>query len=114
MPESIDGLVMHERVRAARLHIERADEYTLARQSALSAIPAPTGAEGARGAHLAELYRDAGLEDVAIDEVGNVTGWFGSRREEAVVLSAHLDTVFGRELDVSVARSGPRLQGPGI
>jgi acetylornithine deacetylase/succinyl-diaminopimelate desuccinylase-like protein len=114
MPESIDGLVMHERVRAARVHIERSDENTLARQAALSAIPAPTGAEGARGARVAELYRDAGLEDVAIDEVGNVTGWLGTRRDEPVVLSAHLDTVFGRELDVSVERSGPRLKGPGI
>jgi acetylornithine deacetylase/succinyl-diaminopimelate desuccinylase-like protein len=31
-----------------------------------------------------------------------------------VVLSAHLDTVFGEELDVSVERSGARLAGPGI
>src|SRR5207253_3157541 len=31
-----------------------------------------------------------------------------------VVVTAHLDTVFGPELDVSVARRGPRLEGPGI
>jgi acetylornithine deacetylase/succinyl-diaminopimelate desuccinylase-like protein len=31
-----------------------------------------------------------------------------------VLLSAHLDTVFGPELDVSVARHGTRLEGPGI
>ena len=30
------------------------------------------------------------------------------------MLSAHLDTVFGEGLDVSVARRGARLQGPGI
>ena len=114
MPESIDTVVAHERVRAARHHIERADENTLARQAALSAIPAPTGAEGARGAHLADLFREAGLGDVAVDEVGNVTGWLGARREEPVVLSAHLDTVFAEGLDVSVARSGARLAGPGI
>ena len=30
------------------------------------------------------------------------------------MISAHLDTVFGPELDVSVARRGPRLEGPGI
>src|SRR5260370_30134376 len=102
--ESISALVAHERVRAARLYIERSDESTLARQAALSAIPAPTGAEGARGAHVAELFREAGLSDVAADEVGNVTGWMGggTRREDAVVLSAHLDTVFGEDLDVSV------------
>jgi tripeptide aminopeptidase len=115
MPEPIDSVVAHERVRAARQHIERSDESTLARQAALSAIPAPTGAEGARGAHLAALFREAGLSDVAVDEVGNVTGWMGGgRREEPVVLSAHLDTVFGEELDVSVERSGARLEGPGI
>jgi len=112
--ESIGALVAHERVRAARLYIERSDESTLARQAALSAIPAPTGAEGARGAHVADLYREAGLKQVTVDDVGNVTGWLGAPREEPVVLSAHLDTVFGAGLDVSVERSGARLQGPGI
>ncbi len=115
-PDSIAALVAHDRVRAARHHIERSDEHTLVRQAALSAIPAPTGAEGARGAHVAELFREAGLSDVAVDEVGNVTGWMGggARREAPVVLSAHLDTVFGAGLDVSVARRGTRLAGPGI
>jgi acetylornithine deacetylase/succinyl-diaminopimelate desuccinylase-like protein len=114
MPESIDSVVAHERVRAARQFIERSDETTLARQAALSAIAAPTGAEGARGAHLADLYRESGLTDVTVDSVGNVTGWLGALRQEPVVLSAHLDTVFGAGLDVSVERDGARLQGPGI
>jgi acetylornithine deacetylase/succinyl-diaminopimelate desuccinylase-like protein len=112
--DTIDALVAHERVRAARHHIERSDESTLARQAALSAIPAPTGSEGARGAHVAGLFREAGLSGVAVDEVGNVTGWLGTHRAEPVVLSAHLDTVFGAGLDVSVARRGTRLAGPGI
>ena len=105
-------------MRAARAHIERSDELTLARQATLSAIPAPTGAEAARGARVAELFAEAGLQDVRIDAVGNVRGWYGDGRREAgdgcVVLSAHLDTVFGPELDVSVARRGTRLEGPGI
>ncbi|MGE5802382.1 MAG: M20/M25/M40 family metallo-hydrolase [Gemmatimonadota bacterium] len=117
----IDALLTHDRVRAARVHIERSDEATLARQASLSAIPAPTGAERARGARVAQMLSDAGLADVAVDEVGNVRGWYGagSREQggqgaESVVLSAHLDTVFGPELDVSVSRNGPRLEGPGI
>jgi acetylornithine deacetylase/succinyl-diaminopimelate desuccinylase-like protein len=114
MPDSIDAVLAHERVRAARYHIERSDELTLARQAALSAVPAPTGAEGPRGARLAELFREVGLVDVAADEVGNVTGWAGARRDNPVVLSAHLDTVFGPELDVSVERRATRLEGPGI
>lgn len=115
MNELIAKLLRHERVRAARHHIERTDEVTLVRQAALSAIPAPTGAESRRAARVAELFREAGLRDVLIDEVGNVHGWAGERRGQApVALSAHLDTVFGAEVDVSVERRGRRLEGPGI
>ena len=116
----IDALLSHDRIRAARAHIERSDEVTLARQAELSAIPAPTGAETARAARVAEMFRDVGIEHVGIDNVGNVRGWIvgtqhaASLRHECVVLSAHLDTVFGPELDVSVARRGARLEGPGI
>src|SRR5438309_2720930 len=46
MHEVISGLLGHDRVKAARQHIERTDEVTLTRQAALSAIPAPTGEEG--------------------------------------------------------------------
>jgi acetylornithine deacetylase/succinyl-diaminopimelate desuccinylase-like protein len=118
MPDPIDALLSHDRVRAARVYIERSDEATLARQVALSAIPAPTGAEAARGAHVAQLFDDVGLSDVRVDEVGNVRGWYaidgGAVVDGCVVLSAHLDTVFGADLDVTVARRGPRLEGPGI
>jgi len=116
----IDAVLLNERVRTARAHIERSDEATLGRQAALSAIPAPTGAEGARGTRVAEMFGEAGLENVTLDEVGNVRAWFVGAQHAAplrhgcVVLSAHLDTVFGPELDVSVSRRGPRLEGPGI
>ena len=117
MDQTISRLLAHERVRAARSHLERTDEVTLARQAALCAIPAPTGAEGRRAAHVAELFRAVGLHDVTIDEVGNVYGWTGSnggRADAPVVLSAHLDTVFGPEVNVAVERRGQRLEGPGI
>src|SRR5437773_1565465 len=117
MNDLLSRLLAHERIRAARHHIERTDEVTLARQAALSAIPAPTGAEGRRAAHLAELFREIGLSDVVVDHAGNVHGWFGKNGEKSagpVVLAAHLDTVFGAEVDVAVERRGQRLEGPGI
>src|SRR2546427_5909256 len=121
MNDLLSRLLAHERIRAARHHIERTDEVTLARQAALSAIPAPTGAEGRRAAHLAELFREIVSSDVSIDHAGNVHGWLGKngRREAGevggpVVLAAHLDTVFGAEVDVAVERRGQRLEGPGI
>jgi len=116
----MDAVLSHDRVRTARAHIERSDEATLARQAALSAIPAPTGAERARGARVAEMLGEAGLEDVRTDVVGNVRGWYVGAgqavplQDGCVVISAHLDTVFGPELDVSVSRRGARLEGPGI
>ncbi|HMH82670.1 MAG TPA: M20/M25/M40 family metallo-hydrolase [Gemmatimonadales bacterium] len=121
MDHAVSRLLAHDRIRAARHHIERTDEVTLARQAALSAIPAPTGAEGQRAARVAELFREIGLCDVTIDHAGNVHGWFGSNESREagngsapVVLAAHLDTVFGAEVDVGVERHGQRLEGPGI
>ena len=115
MNDLISRLLAHERIRAARRHVERADDVTLARQAALSATPAPTGAEGARGARVAELFREIGLSHVGVDQAGNVCGWLGNGRGSApVVLAAHLDTVFGPEVDVRVKRRGQRLEGPGI
>src|SRR6059036_3090146 len=117
MDHAVSRLLAHDRIRAARHHIERTDEVTLARQAALSAIPAPTGAEGRRAAYVAELFREIGLSDVSIDQAGNVQGWFARNGETSagpVVLAAHLDTVFGAEVDVAVERHGQRLEGPGI
>ncbi|HEY6159135.1 MAG TPA: M20/M25/M40 family metallo-hydrolase [Gemmatimonadales bacterium] len=112
---TLSRLLAHERIRAARRHVERADDVTLARQAALSATPAPTGAEAARGARVAELFREIGLAHVGIDQAGNVRGWFGNGDGSApVVLAAHLDTVFGPQVDVRVTRHGQRLEGPGI
>jgi tripeptide aminopeptidase len=119
--QTISRLLAHERIRAARHHLERTEEITLARQAALSAVPAPTGAEGRRAARVAELFREVGLQDVLIDEVGNVRGWTagepGSGQRDGagpVVLAAHLDTVFGPDVNVAVERRGRRLKGPGI
>jgi len=117
MNDLIARLLAHERIRAARRHVERADDLTLARQAALSATPAPTGSEGARGARLVDLFREVGLAEVGVDDAGNVRGWFGNGGRSLpapVVLAAHLDTVFGPEVDVRVKRRGQRLEGPGI
>src|SRR3989449_11022174 len=129
MHEVISGLLGHARVKAARQHGARTDDVTRARRATLRATPAPTGAEAQRAARVAELFREAGLRDVRIDEAGNVSGWVngnggtlkdsltvGGKGEGVapVVLSAHLDTVFGPDVDVSVERRGRRLEGPGI
>src|SRR2546427_550738 len=77
MHEVISSLLSHDRVKAARQHIERTDEATLARQAALSAIPAPTGPEAERAARAAPPFREGGLREGRIEEAGDVSGGFG-------------------------------------
>ncbi len=114
----LSDLLSRGDVVAAAGHVRQSDEDTLATQIALSEIAAPPFAEAARGRHMAELFAAAGLSDVRTDAVGNVIAdRAGSGRGDdaaMLVVSAHLDTVFPEETDVSVTRSGDLLRGPGI
>ena len=81
----------------------------------LTEIPAPPFEEVARAARYVELLGEAGLDDVAVDEVGNVLARRpGSGDGETVAIVAHLDTVFPPGTDVTVRREGDRLYAPGI
>lgn len=100
-------------VRRGREILFATDGETLDLQIAICQIPAPTGAEGRRAAFMAQRMRALGLA-VELDDVGNVLGRWGGGNGGAVVMAAHLDTVFGAEVDLTVRRDGPRLGGPGI
>lgn len=110
-----DVRALWERLRSARAALAADDEAVLRDQIALSSIPAPTGAESARGACVADRFRALRLHDVHVDDVGNVIGTRAGLEDDApVVVCAHLDTVFPASADVSVRRDGLRLAGPGI
>ncbi|MFZ0773429.1 MAG: M20/M25/M40 family metallo-hydrolase [Candidatus Sulfotelmatobacter sp.] len=88
-------------------------------QMEMARIPAPPFGESARGAWLAERFREVALDDVRIDDVGNVfgvhPGFMGSglgRRH--VALSAHIDTVFPAGTPLNIRQQGSRLYGPGV
>ena len=103
------------RLAPARARLAADDERVVGTQIALSEIPAPTGAEQARGAKVAERFRSLGLHDVHIDDVGNVIAARpGATRQAPVLVCAHLDTVFPAGTPVGVARDGAQLIGPGI
>jgi acetylornithine deacetylase/succinyl-diaminopimelate desuccinylase-like protein len=62
---------------------------------------------------------DEGLQDVAIDEMGNVYGrWKTSNERQSntkpLIISAHLDTVFPLEMDLDVRREDNKVYGIGI
>jgi acetylornithine deacetylase/succinyl-diaminopimelate desuccinylase-like protein len=80
----------------------------------LTEIPAPPFQEEKRAIRFAEMLREAGLNDVSIDEVGNVIGRRPGKGERVVAYSAHLDTVFPEGTDVTVRLDGDKLRAPGI
>ena len=89
----------------------------LERTCALSAIPAPTFAEGARAEVVRQWWLDEGLQEVSVDSVGNVIGKIRSGSIEgspALVVCAHTDTVFGKDIKHGLRREGDLLIGPGV
>ena len=83
-------------------------------QIEMARIPAPPFGESARGAWLAEKFREVGLDDVRIDDVGNVFGTHPGFGRRYVALSAHIDTVFPANTPLNIRQQGSRIYGPGV
>lgn len=95
------------------LHLQ--EQRILQWQAEMVAVPAPPFGEQRRAEWLCERFRDLGLENPHIDEVGNAIGtWPGTEdRARKVLLSAHLDTVFPAGTPIEVDLKGSRLSAPG-
>jgi tripeptide aminopeptidase len=105
----------HRALAAQHAHLRERDGNTLRTQVALSEIAAPTGDEHERGCWVMRRFTELGLADVRCDDAGNVIGRRRGASDEApVVVCAHLDTVFPRDVDLRVRRDGGRFVGPGI
>jgi acetylornithine deacetylase/succinyl-diaminopimelate desuccinylase-like protein len=80
-------------------------------------IPAPTGAEHRRATWVERRLRQLDLADVESDELPNAYARIpGATNAPALLISAHTDTVFPLETDLTV-RNEPaqnRIYGPGI
>jgi len=101
-------------------------------QRELTEIPAPPFGEAARSEWLRRKFSALGLEEVHIDELGNVLGLLyageppsgpgaarpafarGGTEAPLIGISAHLDTVFPQGTALTTREEGNRLYGPGI
>ena len=102
-------------VTAALEWIPRAEARVIEDQVELTEIPAPAFKEGPRAEAVRRKFVEAGLKNVRVDKVGNVLGERpGMSPRPAVVIAAHLDTVFPEGTDVRVGREGTILKAPGI
>ena len=78
-------------------------------------IPAPSFFEEERAAFIQDRFEAEGLSDVEIDALGNVFArWPGEGTTPPLILTAHSDTVFPREIDLQITRSPGKIHGPGI
>lgn len=115
----ITSIAARRPVHAAFAWLHRNPKTLMDWQTALVAIPAPPFGEAARGAWLAERFREAGLEQIEMDAVGNVLGVLPATHlppestGPVVVLSAHIDTVFPAETQIHPVVDGDRLTAPG-
>jgi len=83
-------------------------------QMEMARIPAPPFGESARGEWLAERFREVALDDVRIDDVGNVFGTHPGFGRRYIALSAHIDTVFPANTPLNIRQQGSRIFGPGV
>lgn len=91
--------------------VERVLEMAIAIQQ----IPAPTFNEAHRAAFVLERFKDEGLSDVSLDNVGNVYARLpGVGKAAPLVVSAHLDTVFPEDTPLDFRRQAEKIYGPGI
>ncbi len=78
-------------------------------------IPAPTFQEKKRAQFVHKRFQNEGLSDVSMDAVGNVYACLpGKGSGRPLIISAHLDTVFPLDTDLTITRETNRIIGPGI
>ncbi|MGB0113412.1 MAG: M20/M25/M40 family metallo-hydrolase, partial [Ilumatobacteraceae bacterium] len=79
-------------------------------------IPGPPLDEAARGDVVQNWWSADGLDGVVRDSVGNVWACVsaGTPGTDAIVVCAHLDTVFAPDQPHGTRREGNRLCGPGV
>ena len=109
-----ESLLQRPDIRKALAYIESSHEKTLATQVTIAEIPAPTFHESERAKYMAEQFRFRGLKNVDIDKQGNVLGWRDGETQDILVLAAHLDIAFDRNVNTKVRKDGPRWYGPGL
>jgi len=114
MQREVERLAALPEVRSAFAWF-RANESRLAEyQMEVARIAAPPFGETARSAWLADRFREIGLNDVQIDEVGNVFAVHPGYGNRYLSLSAHIDTVFPAATPLNIRQQGARLYGPGV
>jgi tripeptide aminopeptidase len=113
--EAYETLINNKSVKEALEFLKEDNENTVAEQIKFTAIPAPTFDEHVRGQFFQKRFSELGLQNVRVDEHGNIFGYRpGSGEGPKLVVSAHLDTVFPHGTDVEAKVIDGKIYAPGI
>ena len=105
--------VADPRVRAAFQLLQDREAEIESDQIRLTLVPAPPFHEEERGRHFAHMVRSLGFSPV-VDAIGNVVFPYEETEGNPVIVGAHLDTVFPRDVKLELRRSGRVVRLPGI
>jgi acetylornithine deacetylase/succinyl-diaminopimelate desuccinylase-like protein len=117
-PVDADSVIRHvtadKSYKAAAATLESGHDQWVKDIVAITQIASPPFKEQVRAKAFADTLRQRGLK-ASIDEEGNVLALRkGTEPGPAVVVSAHLDTVFPEGTDVRVKQQGTKLMAPGV
>lgn len=108
-------LLKKEKVQRALAFLKQDDDRTLQETLEMCQIPAPSYQEEKKAEYVRKKMLEAGLEEVYIDEVGNVLGTRkGTSDGPRIVLTGHTDTVFPMDTDLTLKQEKNRYSCPGI
>jgi len=113
--QGIEGLLDTAAVQRAFSYFDSHAEVITEEQIQINSIPAPSFGETERAEYLRRKFSALGLTEARLDEEGNsVAVRVGFSGAPLLVVSAHLDTVFPANADVTPRRVGAKLFAPGI
>lgn len=112
---TFNKLLDQEAIKRGLSFIEQDHKRTIAEQIEMTEIPAPPFKEQVRAEDYMRRLKELNLEDVKMDDEGNV---YGIRRGKGdgprIFVSAHLDTVFPEGMNTSVVIKDGIMYAPGI
>lgn len=112
---SIQAIYNNKIVKDTLIYLEESNEITLKDQRDICKINAPSYLEETRAKDYYNRFIKLGLEDVSIDEIGNVIGYIkGMGNGPCLLISAHLDTVFKKDTNTEVIIKDGIYYAPGI
>ena len=110
MKEKVQRLMEAQQVKAVMAQLDRDEKRMVDDQIELCAINSPSNQEEKRAKRYEEMFRELPFDKVWMDEVWNVYGLLkGTGGGPKIVISAHMDTVFDADTDVT-----PRIDENGV